>query len=140
MSKKIHNPHDAYFKKALQNPICARHFLERFLSRDMIENFQLDTLKIEPTEFIDDELKKSASDILFRFLHKKGKPIYVYVQLEHQRQPERLLAFRVLKYKVRIIDYHLVTHQTEPLPIVIPLVIYNGETAYPYSTDLWDLF
>lgn len=35
---------------------------------------------------------------------------------------------------------HLIQNETSVLPLVIPLVIYNGDRVYPYSMDLFDLF
>lgn len=53
MSKKIYTPHDAYFKKAMNNPQTARHFIERFLLAEVCALHDLNTLEAEPAEFVD---------------------------------------------------------------------------------------
>ncbi len=140
MTEKVYTIHDAFFKKAMQNPQAARHFVERFFSQDVLNMLQLDTLKLEPAEFIDDNLRKTASDVLFRVQTNKKKMAYIYLLLEHQRRPDKLMPYRLAKYTIRIIDHHLIIHKTKILPLVVPLVVYNGENAYPYSMRFWDLF
>lgn len=38
-----------------------------------------------------------------------------------------LMAFRLLKYKIRIMDDHLDKNESHTLPIVYPLVFYHGQ-------------
>ncbi len=141
MSKKnTSTPHDLYFKKALKNPQAAKNFLQYYLPPETLALIQLETIESQNVEFIDEDLKKTASDVLFRVKTIHHKTAYIYVLLEHQRKPEKLMPFRLLKYLVRILDAHLVTHKTSVLPLVIPLVLYNGEKSYPYSMDIIDLF
>jgi len=37
-------------------------------------------------------------------------------------------------------DKHLKTNKVKTLPLVYPIVLYNGEKQYSYSLDLFDLF
>ena len=50
------------------------------------------------------------------------------------------MAFRVLKYMVAIMEKHVAQTKTSKLPIVYPIVIYNGWKNYKHSTDIFDLF
>ncbi|WP_423063632.1 Rpn family recombination-promoting nuclease/putative transposase [Candidiatus Paracoxiella cheracis] len=68
------------------------------------------------------------------------QPGYLYTLVEHQRKPDPLMPYRILRYQLRIMDQHLKKHHTQTLPVIVPLVFYNGEQLYPYSTDLFDLF
>ena len=52
------------------------------------------------------------------------------------------MPLRILKYQLEIIHTHIEKHKMdENLPLVVPLVFYNGnESPYPYPTDIIDLF
>ena len=43
----------------------------------------------------------------------EGHEAYIYLLLEHQSTPDRLMPFRMLKYICNIIDQHLKTHDTK---------------------------
>jgi predicted transposase/invertase (TIGR01784 family) len=60
--------------------------------------------------------------------------------IEHQSTPEELMPFRILQYTVSIMNHHLTKTGKKQLPIVYPLVFYNGWKPYNYSTDIFDLF
>lgn len=50
------------------------------------------------------------------------------------------MAFRFISYIIQIMAQHIKESGREELPIVYPSLFYNGNTLYPYSTDLFDLF
>ena len=140
MAKKkgvITTPHDAFFHSAMSDPRVSKAFFSQHLPQSLKQHVDLDSLKIEAGSFIDEELRRQTTDMLFS-LTWKDKPAYLYTLVEHQRKPERLMAFRSLKYRIRIMDHHL--KQTGNLPLVFVVVVYNGDSQYPYSTDLFDLF
>lgn len=133
-------PHDAFFKAALQNPKTAQHFLQCFLSPEALTLLRLETLEPQNVTFIEEHLQESAADILFRLQTHHEHTAYVYTLIEHQRKAEKAMPFRLLRYLIQIMRHHQEQHQTDQLPLVLPLLIYNGQQAYPYSLDLFDLF
>jgi len=139
-SKKMLSPHDKLFKKSLENPEAAEHFVKRYISVDILDLIQLQTLKLEQNSFVDDDLKSSASDVVFSVKTVQAKKAYLYFLIEHQRKPEKMMPFRLLKYMIRLMEVDGVKNKTATLPLVVPFVIYNGESRYPYSMDLLDLF
>lgn len=139
-TKKFLSPHDKFFKKSLENPEAAKHFLQRYVPKETLSLMNLDTLELQNVTFIDEDFKSSASDVIFRVRTMDNQESYIYTLLEHQRKPDKLMPFRLLKYMVRLFDLHLTKHNTDCLPLVVPLVIYNGETAYNCSLDIFDLF
>ena len=66
----------------------------------------------------------------------------IYVLVEHQSRPEELMPVRILRYQLEIIQKHIDTYAiTNKLPLVIPIIIYNGiDSPYPYETDIINLF
>ncbi|ACQ67965.1 Rpn family recombination-promoting nuclease/putative transposase [Candidatus Williamhamiltonella defendens] len=60
--------------------------------------------------------------------------------LPNQSRPEKLMAFRLMRYAVAAMQRHL-EQGNDTLPVVIPLLFYQGETSpYPYSTHCLDCF
>jgi predicted transposase YdaD len=139
-NKKILSPHDKLFKKSLENPEAAEHFVKRYMPQDLLPLVNLTTLELQHITFIEDDFKSSASDVIFCVDTINGEKSYLYCLFEHQRKAEKLMPFRLLKYMVHLMDLHQRKYKTETLPLVAPLVIYNGESRYPYSMDLFDLF
>jgi len=59
------------------------------------------TLVLEPGSFVDENLSERQSDLLFRAL-LSGHDVRYYVLFEHQSEPDANMAFRLLRYMVRI--------------------------------------
>lgn len=143
MANKLIKKHDELSKNFLTDIASARSFLELYLDPQVIKRCDLDTLSIEPNSYIDNELREKFSDIVYKLsLKDKSSSIYVYVLIEHQSSAERLMPLRILQYQIEIIQAHIAKHkQEENLPLVVPLVFYNGDKSpYPYATDILDLF
>ncbi|NDB83373.1 MAG: hypothetical protein EB127_11690 [Alphaproteobacteria bacterium] len=51
------------------------------------------------------------------------------------------MAFRLFKYMINICDRYRDTNpKAKSLPLIYPLIIYNGTKAYKAPRNLWDLF
>ena len=141
MPKKIYNPHDRFFRLAMGNIEIAQDLFKANLPQKVLAEIDLGTLAIQSGSFVDEELKQSQTDILYHVkLKGDGKTGYLYILAEHQSTPEKIMAFRMIKYTFSIMQQHLNQgHQT--LPLVYGLIVYTGkQTPYPYSTSLFDLF
>ena len=76
--------HDQLFKKAMENPMVAKDFLNTHLPDHIKSIIDLSTIKIEKETFIEKSLQNSACDVLFsvKFNNNKG---YIYTLIEHVR-------------------------------------------------------
>jgi len=139
----IHKAHDRTFKAAMSDLRVARDFLTYHLPITVKEKIDLNTLQLCKESFIDPELRELITDMLYSadFKGQNGskQQAFLYLCLEHQSNPDPLMAWRMLKYTCRIIDHHLTKTNGTELPVVIPIVLYNGDTIYPYSTEVFDL-
>ena len=88
---------------------------------------------------IDDKLKLQVTDLLY-YAEFSGKPGYIYVLVEHQASPHKLMAFRLIKYMIAIMEDHLKKTGDDILPVIYPCIFYTGNRKYNYSTDIFDLF
>ena len=68
-----------------------------------------------------------------------GVPGYIYVLVEHQSKPDEIMPLRIWSYMLKIMEYHITKNNTKVIPIVYPIIFYNGKKRYNYSTNLLDL-
>ncbi|MDX5627641.1 MULTISPECIES: Rpn family recombination-promoting nuclease/putative transposase [unclassified Brenneria] len=131
--------HDAIFKQFLGDIDVARDFLSIHLPPDIRERCDFATLRLEPASFIDDKLRSRVSDVLYS-LHTSAGKGYIYCLIEHQSRPEKLMAFRLLRYCLAAMQQHLEQGHKQ-LPLVVPLLFYHGKRSpYPYSLRWLDGF
>ena len=143
MTEKLIKKHDELSKAFLTDIESAKSFLELYLNPKVIRQCDLASLSIEPSSYLDNELRKKYSDVVYKLdLKDKTSCAYVYVLIEHQSSAQKLMPLRILKYQLEIIQTHVAKYKIDGnLPLVVPLVFYNGnESPYPYSTDIVDLF
>lgn len=139
MSKKIHHVHDGFFRAAMSNVQVAQDLLKAHLSQKLIKLIAWDTLQITNKSYVDENLKQTFSDMVYR-CQINGRESYIYVLVEQQTAPYPLLPFTVLKYDVMICEEHIKQGHKE-LPLIANLVIYSGKKSpYPYSLDIYDCF
>jgi len=67
-----------------------------------------------------------------------GKDGYIYILFEHKSYNDPRVLLQLLKYILRIWEEKYNT-KTNKLPIIIPLVIYNGENKWNIETKLINL-
>ncbi|HEY2516684.1 MAG TPA: Rpn family recombination-promoting nuclease/putative transposase [Polyangiaceae bacterium] len=125
------SPHDALFKAAFGQPDLAREELELVLPADIRAHLDLGTLSLCAGSFVDEDLQHTHSDLLFTVRMKGGGEGLVYVLLEHQSSSDGTMAFRCLRYVVRVWERWLRDHPgAKTLPIVLPVVLHHGEGAW----------
>ena len=139
--KKTTTPtmHDAVFKQFLTHPATARDFLELHLPPELLQHCDLNTLKLEPGSFIENDLRAYYSDVLYSLKTEQGDG-YIYSLIEHQSTPDKHMAFRLARYAIAAMQRHLEAGHDQ-LPLVIPILFYHGQvTPYPYSMSWLEEF
>lgn len=154
--KKISFVHDRTFKNAMADNRVARDFFEHNLPENLKALLNLDTLKKSPKSYVDDTLSEYSSDILYAvdFMdpldeltqdkntkRKKRRFAYLYLLCEHRTSVDPLMPYRVWHYVFRIWSDYIKEsdHKTQILPLVFPIVFYNGKKAYDGFRNLRDL-
>lgn len=97
----IHQPHDKLFAIGFGDPINAAGLLRAQLPAELVSQIDWSTLKSESGSFVDPELRKTQSDLLFSATFA-GRRCLLYVLFEHQRQEDPLMALRLLRYMMNI--------------------------------------
>lgn len=141
--QKVVQIHDRAFRSAMSDLRVAKDFLEHYLPFAIKNKVDFSTLKLRKESYVDEELTLLITDVLYsvKFKDKQDKtPVFIYLLCEHLSAPQKLAPWRTIKYSGRIIDQHLKETGGNKLPLVIPLVVYNGKVKYPHSTSVYDLF
>lgn len=137
-------PHDAVVRRILGQPENAASELRSILPAGLIAHIDIHGLVLQPGSFVDDTLRHRHTDLLFRTT-VDGGDAYVYVLIEHQRTPDPLMALRMMVYQTQIWQRHLddAAAAGEPaprtLPLIVPIVIYQGDRKWAAPTDVADL-
>ena len=101
----IHQPHDKLIKIVFSDRYEAVEFFKQNMLPDLVSQIDWDTLELEGSQYIDEELKDSESDLLYSVNFKDSKDrCFLYLLFEHQSKPDKWLRFRIIKYKTRVWD------------------------------------
>jgi predicted transposase/invertase (TIGR01784 family) len=134
----VTQPHDKLVKKLLSNPTVARDILSLYLPANVCELVDLNNLSLQRDSFIDDEHRAFAVDLLYKttFQSEEG---YIWILLEHQRKDDPWLPVRIFKYMATIWDHIRRTSKTYKIPLVYPLIVYNGDRPYSHTLTFRDM-
>lgn len=138
-AQKVTNPHDRFFRSAMSDPEVALDFMQRYLPQAILEKIDLGSLKLLPQSFINNDLREFITDVPFK-ISFQGKPGYINLLIEHQRQADPLMALRLLEYSCNLFRSHIKETGETKLPVVYPIILYTGSNSYSYSTDPYDMF
>ena len=132
-------PHDTVFKKIMSYPEMARDFLDIHLPIALREICDLQTLKLESTSFIEQDLRAYYSDVVWSLKTREGQG-YIYCVIEHQSTAVPHMAFRLMRYATAAMQHNLEAGN-KTLPLVIPMLFYHGQQSpYPWSLNWLDEF
>jgi len=132
------NPHDRFFKETFSRIEVARDFVTSALPSEVLARLDLDTPELSKDSYVDERLRSSYSDLLYRVtLAGDAGDGLVYLLMEHKSAPDRTTAFQLLRYVVRIWEQRL--HQNRKLCPIIPLVVYHGRRKWSAARSLREL-
>ncbi len=110
----------------------ARDFFDIHLPENIKKLCDFDTLKLTNSSFIDSQLRSRMSDVLYSVETQQGDG-YIYVLVEHQSSPDKMMAWRMIFYAFMAMNQHLQQGNKE-LPLVVPVLFYHGDTSpYPFQ-------
>jgi len=92
-----------------------------------------------PHSFINRALKEQVSDVLLRVPLIGGEDAFVYCLVEHKRTNERAVFLQLLRYLCVIYARLEEEFPLGAVPAVVPLIVYNGLSAWPGPTRFSEL-
>ena len=129
---EVEQPHDKFFKALFAEPGVAEALLRERLPPEVVATFGTTKPEMVPGTFVDEVLRESQTDQLFKVRTRDGSPAYVYCLVEHKSWPDGRVAEQLLRYLTRI--WTFLARQTPDLPLlppIVPLVVYHGARSWP---------
>ena len=143
MATTDYTSHEGLFLKAFKDKENTKHFLREHLPDGVLDHADLDSLYLENVSYLDDNLRKHFSDLVFSV--NIGKQEFsaakVYLLFEHKSSPEALVGMQVLRYMA--LQWKEMYDQGQTvggkLPPIIPIVIYQGRGAWQARASFQEL-
>ncbi|ETR73310.1 MAG: transposase YhgA family protein [Candidatus Magnetoglobus multicellularis str. Araruama] len=158
----IVNPHAMFFENVFSRLDIAADFIKNYLPSHIVNNLDLSTVQLERKSFINNQLKGSQSDLLYKIKTIDNKLLFIYILLEHKSYIDRWVLFQLLGYIVQIGDRERMINkvkrkrkreenkannrpenegiETEYLTPVIPIIVYHGPEHWECSKYLSELY
>lgn len=131
------SPHDALVKAIFARPEHAEGELRRLLAPEIAARIEWPSLSLCSGSFVEETLRGRHSDLLFSVSCAGKNTVLLYLLFEHQSTDDPLMAFRLLRYMVRIWDDHLRNNpRSARLPAILPLVLHHSPDGWTSPTDL----
>ena len=128
MDKKLINTHDRFFKSLFSKKNEVREFLSKTVRQDIVKNLKLDTLELDKTEYLDNRLRLSYSDLVYNCKYGNNTNVKISLLFEHKSQPEKFPHFQLLGYMLRIWEIQI--KQNQDLTPIIPIIFYHGKKIW----------
>ncbi len=122
--KNISTPHDKYFKELFSKHEIMLDFLNGALPH-IAKHLELDTLEIDKTDYIDEELHNIFSDLVYNCKYKTYFSVKIALLFEHKSYVPEQPYLQLLGYMLKIWETNV--KQKQKLTPVIPILFYHGK-------------
>ena len=135
--------HDLAHKEFYSHPENIKDLIQGFVALDCISEFDFNTLERDNASYVEKENGERHDDIIWR-LKWRGSWVYVYILLEFQSNVDETMPIRIMSY-VALLYLSLLNNEKlgygkeKKLPIVLPIVLYNGKDIWNVSKNIQDL-
>jgi len=114
--------------------------LREIVGEQWVERIDLGSGVRVDASFVSPKHENRESDLIWQF-HRKdgGEPVYVYILLEFQSRPDPSMPVRLMGYESLFYQLLMAGQPAagwKKLPLVIPVVVYNGREPWNVATDL----
>jgi len=135
--------HDSSYRLLFSHARMICDLLRLILGEAWVGRLDLASAEKVPSSFTSRGRKKRESDVIWKFRRlDNDEPVYVYILLEFQSRPDRYMPVRLMTYMGLFLESLIAAgHLPESgkLPLVVPVVIYNGPGPWGVTLELADL-
>ena len=134
------NPHNALVVDTFSHIEHASGLLAALLPAEVVEHLDLSTLELSQDHWVDEKLRETETDLLYRVSTVAGGKALVYLLLEHQSTADPWMVFRLLQYMVRVWDHWRRSNDdASKLPPIIPIVLSHASGGWKSACPFIDL-
>ncbi|MBF0179969.1 MAG: Rpn family recombination-promoting nuclease/putative transposase [Magnetococcales bacterium] len=133
---------DSLYHRLFAHPEMVADLLRGFLDPAMLAELDLDHLRRHNTKFTSRKGERRRSDVVWEIPTRNGDTLFVLLLLEFQSEVVEWMALRVDVYTGLL--YQQLVHErklkeSDGLPPVLPIVLFNGEPRWNAATSLRSL-
>ncbi len=135
---------DLAHKEFYSEPENIKDLIQGFVALKCVEQFDFSTLERENTSFVAKENTERHDDIIWK-LRWQDKWVYIYILIEFQSDVDETMPVRIMSYVSLLYLYLLGNKNLEywkekKLPVVLPIVLYNGKDTWNVPKNIQDMF
>jgi predicted transposase YdaD len=119
--------HDSFFKSLFSVKENLQDLMQDTLPGEIMSGIHLDTLKYDPTEYVDPELHTHFSDIVCNVLYGDTQ-IKISLLFEHKSSPSKQIRLQLLRYMLNV--WKKQKGNSQELTPVIAIVFYHGRSTW----------
>lgn len=131
--------HDQAFKKLMKEEGVAEALLRERLPRRLVSRFAGPPVALSES-WVDERLSGSIADVVLQVPLRGGASAFVCCLVEHKRTEEPWALLQILRYLVLLFEHFAKRARPRALPVIVPLVVYNGDTPWRGPRRFQDLF
>jgi predicted transposase/invertase (TIGR01784 family) len=134
--------HDRGYRRLFSKPRLIEELLRGFFDPSWVQRLDFTTLEQVPSSFVTPGLRARESDVIWMLRTRQGRPVYVFLLLELQSTVERTMAVRMMAYVALLYLDLIAKGKLTPegkLPLIVPIVLYNGDASWTAPQDVADL-
>jgi predicted transposase/invertase (TIGR01784 family) len=140
---EIVGQHDLSYRLFFSHQRMIQDLLREIVGERWVECIDLDSGEQVSTSFVSDKHKNRESDVIWKFRRLDGEePVFVYILMEFQSRPDPSMPVRLMTYVGLFYQWLMASQPASGwrrLPLVIPMVVYNGPEPWHVPTDLGSL-
>ncbi len=125
--------YDHSYKLLFSEPAMIKDLLTGFFDHDWVHELDFETLRRLNKEYIDENLRERASDIVWK-VQWKGKWLYLLMLIEFQSTIDPFMTVRMLSY-ISLMYQDIIkedgeVRRSKKLPPVLPMILYAGDKPW----------
>ena len=136
------NTHDSLYKLLFSHKVVTEELLRYYIPSAILGEIDFTSLERCPDSFINRKRAERREDLIWRVLSLQEEWVYVYILNEFQSSIDPWMPLRVAEY-VAVFQRDLIRSRAvkrgEKLPLVLPVVIYNGWLQWTAPRSLAEL-
>ena len=124
---------DEIYKKLFAFPRMVEDLMRGFAAREWAAAIDFSTLRKLPAEFVSDELLRRHGDTVWVVRFRDGRHLLMVLEFQSRDDPAmalRILAYTSLLYQELLRNEAPMLDAGRRLPLVLPVVVYNGGTPW----------
>jgi predicted transposase/invertase (TIGR01784 family) len=135
--------HDLSYRLFFAHRRMIQDLLREIVGERWVERIDFDSGERVDASFVSPRHENRESDVIWKFRRQDGgEPVFVYILLEFQSRPDPSMPVRLMGYESLFYQSLMASQPAagwRKLPLVIPVVVYNGWEPWNVATDLGSL-